>query len=123
MRNLKFTNKEEYLQYRKDWKEEYKQLSETIRDYKWMRKEWSRACNIAQSKVKKESNYYDHVGEILKQSPRYVHLKEKYKNDRKWLEQYQTQATEMLTELKLAKQEAQRQYLVAKQQKVELVTA
>lgn len=34
MRNNKFTTKEEYLQYRKEWKAEYKQLSEDIRETK-----------------------------------------------------------------------------------------
>lgn len=35
MRNSQFKNKEEYLQYRKDWKAEYKQLSKDIRVQKY----------------------------------------------------------------------------------------
>ncbi len=61
------------------------------------------------------------VVQILSQNPRYVYLQQKYKNDRKWLELYRKEATEMLEELKLAKQEAQRQYLAAHQKK--MVTA
>lgn len=34
MMTAKFTNKEEYLQYRKEWKAEYKQLSNEIRENK-----------------------------------------------------------------------------------------
>lgn len=36
MRNNKFTNKEEYLQYRKDWKETYKKLSFDIKYTKYV---------------------------------------------------------------------------------------
>jgi hypothetical protein len=34
----KFTNKQEYLAYRKQWKHDYKLLSEKIRDHKQMKR-------------------------------------------------------------------------------------
>ena len=47
MRNAEFKTKEEYLQYRKDWKAEYKELSQTIREKKLLHKENSRIFNKA----------------------------------------------------------------------------
>jgi len=119
-----FTNKEEYLAYRAEWKAKYAEISETIREKKWMQKEYSRACNKARKETEgKWPEYYNRIREILKQNPRYIHLEQKYKNDGRWLEKLRKQATEMLEELKAAKQEAQRQYLAAKATKGELVAA
>lgn len=115
MRNLKFTNKKEYLQYRKDWKNEYKQLTETIRDLKWMRKEYSRAASYAWINTKgKFPDMYICIKEYLNQQPRHIYLTNKYKGNPKWIEDYKKDATIMLEDLKLAKQEAQRQYLLSK---------
>lgn len=118
-----FNNHESYLAYRSAWKAQYAEISETIREKKWIRKEYSRACNKAWTETKgKWPEYYNKIRELLSTNPRYVHLEAKYKNDGRWLEKLRKQATEMLEELKAAKQEAQRQYLAAKAQK-ELVTA
>lgn len=109
MSNNQFKTKEEYLQYRKDWKAEYKQLSEDIREKKWMQKELNRAWN--------KGKQWGEVQEILSQNKRYQTLHEKYKNEHyliAGLDFYKSLATGMLEELKEAKQEAQRKYLVAK---------
>lgn len=112
-----FTNKNEYLAYRANWKAQYATLSETIREKKWMHKEYSRACSKARIETEgKWPDYYNKIRAILAANPRYVHLEQKYKNDGRWLEQLRKQATEMLEELKAAKQEAQRQYLASKNQ-------
>lgn len=116
-----FTNKETYLAYRAEWKAKYAALSETIREKKWMHKEYARACSKAWLETKgKWPDYYNKIRELLASNPRYVHLEQKYKNDGRWIAQLKKQATEMLEELKAAKAEAQRQYLAAK---AELVTA
>lgn len=116
-----FTNKETYLAYRAEWKAKYAALSETIREKKWMQKEYSRACNKARLETEgKWPAYYNKIRELLSKNPRYIHLEQKYKNDGRWLEKLRKEATEMLEELKAAKQEAQRQYLA---QKGELVLA
>lgn len=84
MRNTEFKTKEEYLQYRNDWKDEYKQVSANIRELK----------NDIRN-LQREGN--PNVG--IYQSSREKHRK---------------QATLMLIELKLAKEEAHKQYLAAK---------
>jgi hypothetical protein len=102
-----FTTKEEYLQYRKEWKENYKQLSQQIRDFKFAR-------------------WYRSLGE-KRRTPeglaRYQKIEAKYKTNCFYVRGLKVRATSMLAELKLAKEEAQRQYLAAKAQKEELVTA
>lgn len=99
MRNPKFTTKEEYLQYRKDWKEEYKQLSQHIRDFKFAR--WY------QSLGEKRQN--------LDGDRRLEEIKKKYRTDYFGVWGLKVKATSMLEELKFAKKEAQRQYLASKQ--------
>ena len=120
-----FNNKETYLAYRSAWKTEYAALSQTIRDQKWKRKEYSRTCNIVQSKTKKcdryLSRYYDRINELLKTNKRYQEISSKFCNNLNFLEDYQEHATKMLAELSLAKKEAQRQYLASKEK--ELVAA
>lgn len=119
-----FTNKETYLAYRSEWKAKYAEISETIRNKKWMQKEYSRACNKAHKTTNgKWPDYYNQIRELVKQNPRLVHLEEKYKNDGRWLEKLRKQATEMLEELKAARLEAQRQYLAAKEKQGEAVAA
>lgn len=80
MRNNQFKTKEEYLQYRKEWKTEYKQLSEDIRE-----------CKKDIRDMQRNKEYAGGLQSSL------VGLR--------------AEATGMLEELKLAKQEAQRQYL------------
>ena len=126
MTTAKFTNKEEYLQYRKDWKEEYKQLSQTIREKKWLYKEYSRMWNKAMiahghpdthwDNTIKSRSFWEYLDVMQKENPQYVELNKKYTNDQKWVELYSKQATQMLNELKEAKQEAQRQYLAFKKE-------
>ena len=127
MRNNQFKTKEEYLQYRKDWKAEYKLISQAIRDKKWLRKEYCRAFNQTMNLhghpwngVYNESQrdaFVEDLNHDLKENKRYQELKDKWKD---CLESYREDATAMLEELKLAKQEARRQYLASKEQ---LVTA
>lgn len=89
---LTFTNKETYLAYRSEWKANYKELSQLIRETKHDIREAMRAKEYAGSM-------------------QYSLLK------------MRAQATAMLEELKLAKQEAQRQYLAAKEMEREMVLA
>ncbi len=113
-----FTNKEEYLAYRSAWKAEYKELSKTIRQRKWLH---SRYCSIANKacveigmnypNIKK---YFDYIDMMKKEDEKYTetHSKQNWKISLKKLKQT---ATEMLAELKLSKIEANRQYLEQKQ--------
>lgn len=120
MNTFTFNSRESYLAYRSEWKAKYAEISETIREKKWMQKEYSRACSKARIETEgKWPEYYNRIRAILAANPRYVHLEQKYKNDGRWIAQLKKQATEMLEELKAAKQEAQRQYLASR----ELVTA
>ena len=96
---FKFTTKEEYLQYRQEWKEEYKQLSQKIRDYKF-------------------GAWYGTLGPKRRSAQgnaRYAQIRQQYKTECFYVRGLQTKATSMLAELKLAKVEAQRQYLASKQ--------
>ena len=131
MRNPKFNTKEEYLQYRKDWKAEYKQLSQIIREKRWLQKEVSRVTNKAMVQLGFHNlPYWDTcdglksrntlINLFLSENEKYQTLRKKYENDYKCVELYSMQATQMLEELKESKQEAQRQYLASKEQ---LVTA
>jgi hypothetical protein len=106
-----FTNKEEYLAYRQAWKAEYKELSNTIRDIKWGRKFINKASNKAHLQTGSDSwnANCERYQTILKKVDRYDFWNDKHKKT----------ATEMLKDLKLAKAEAQRQYLEQKN----LVTA
>lgn len=123
--NNQFTNKEEYLTYRSDWKVEYKALSQTIRDVKLMWRYTSQACNKAIQMVggsityDNVNKYFRYAEEMVKEDVRIKNLYEKYNNDKKWIRktrnEYKKEATLMLEELKLAKIEANRQYLERKQ--------
>jgi hypothetical protein len=117
-----FTNKEEYLAYRQSWKAEYKELSNTIRDIKWGRKFINKASNKAHLQTGSDSwnaNYRYIVDEELKNSERYQTILKKVDRYDFWNDKHKKTATEMLKDLKLAKAEAQRQYLEQKN----LVTA
>lgn len=113
-----FTNKEEYLAYRSEWKAGYKELSNIIREKKWMRKEYSRAYNKAKRQIGAGRDYYSNLwattDALLSDNKRYAELKQKYKSDKIWLEKYRAVAKDMNEDLKLAKIEAQRQYLEQK---------
>lgn len=124
----KFTNKQEYLAYRTQWKLDYKQLSQKIRDYKWMKKQYQRFASpiIAQYNQNYHTLSYTEVmkqiNDILFTNEKYTELFKKYE-----LKQYyqvfymdglKITATQMLLELKEAKIEAQRQYLAEKQSTV-----
>ena len=98
-RNPKFKGKDEYLQYRAQWKQDYAQLSANIRDFKFCRKS---PTTIA----------------ALGQTDRYERVKKAHSNQwgfwpssLAW--RGRKEAAAMLDELKLAKIEAQRQYLEA----------
>lgn len=111
--NIQFTNKDEYLTYRENWRIQYKQLSQTIRDYKFIK--WAGSLGKKRFTPEIESQYNTLV---KKHNPNnssgswiweIIKLKEK--------------ATAMLEERKASKIEAQRQYLVSKAQEQELVAA
>lgn len=115
--NNKFTfnNKQTYLVYRAKWKAEYSEISNAIREKRYLRVEFSRACNKAWTKTEaKWPQYYNDIRAILASNPRYVHLEAKYRNNGTMIEVLKKRATEMLAELREAKQESQRQYLAAK---------
>jgi hypothetical protein len=108
---LTFTNKEEYLAYRSNWKAEYKQLSQDIRDLKFCRS--FPMANRFQNP--KNVERYREIEKRLFNNPNTcVEWK---------IEQYRNKATAMLLELKEAKQKAQDQYLVAKSEQRETVLA
>lgn len=119
MRNPKFTTKEEYLQYRKDWKEEYMALSQIIRDKKWMRREYAKINAKALRQVGGGQNEYlklcATINTLIADNEKYSKLNEKYKNDRIWLEKQREEAKTMMEELSDSKIEANRQYLASKQ--------
>lgn len=102
----KFNSKETYLAYRSEWKANYKQLSQQIRDFKFAR-------------------WYQTLGE-KRQTPegdaRLLKISNQYKTNCFYVHGLKIKATSMLAELKLAKEEAQRQYLAAKAEK-EMVAA
>jgi hypothetical protein len=119
MRNPKFTTKEEYLAYRKQWKVDYKELSAAIRNEKLVWKDYNRNPIVG---------YYHERGGWVRSRPwteREAERVEKYNEDiQKWkvafgishLPKYRLSglATQMLEELKEAKLESQRQYLASK---------
>jgi hypothetical protein len=98
--NIKFTftTKETYLQYRKEWKAKYKELSQTLRDYKF--------CNRYGSFGPKRTT--------LEGDERYSAICKKYSTNCYYTYGLKLKATNMLIELHLAKAEAQVQYLAQK---------
>jgi len=95
-----FTTKEEYLAYRSNWKAQYKQLSQDIRDLKFCR--WF-------ASLKNPVRITPDLEERFKM------LSTKHGNIYYFycIHASKSKATTMLDELKEAKAEAQRQYLVA----------
>lgn len=93
---FKFTNKEEYLAYRSNWKAQYKSLSQDIRNAKFC--QWY--CSLGEKRT----------------TPQLTARYEEIKGYTHWsIPTLKFQARNMLEELKLAKVEAQRQYLASKQ--------
>jgi len=103
-----FNTKEEYLAYRSEWKAQYKELSQQIRDYKFCR--WFTSVRNP-----------DRITPELE--ARFKKLVAKHGNKFYYVAPLQKKATAMLEELKEAKQEAQRQYLAAKAKQTEAVLA
>src|SRR5258706_11385401 len=100
MKNITFNSKETYLAYRSAWKGEYKKLSTEIRTLRlaerfWQRKEFGRLpLTTSEEDCVAAANKLPGAGSFV------------YKRQIATVP-----ATEMLTELKEAKLEAQRQYL------------
>jgi len=126
-----FTTKQEYLTYRSEWKKKYNELSQSIRDMKFVRKIHAQIFSKAEKIINEQgakSNYYRELWDIqeglLKElretHERYSLIFNKYKDKNgiiRWyslIDEYRKSATQMLEELKLAKIEANRQYLASK---------
>lgn len=121
MRNPTFTTKEEYIQYRKDWKEDYMVLSQIIRDHKLIR----RYCGQAQGKAVQMidgdpftydniSKYFRYIDQNKKENEHLQSLLQKY-NTKKALYQYRIEAAEMMNELEQSKLNSKEQYIASKQ--------
>lgn len=114
-----FTNKEEYLAYRSNWKAEYKALSQTIRERKWLHSRYSTIANKANLEVGMDypniNKYFNYIKMISDEDKTYSEIRAK-QNWRISKEKLSFTATLMLAELQLAKEGAQRQYLANKQQ-------
>ena len=103
-----FNTRIEYLAYRAQWKAEYKQLSADIRLFRL-------ACSFSQRSRHKALTPAEE--EIVAQAEKRVAPNKGYFSISSFLYQRHRlarRATEMLEELKEAKQEAQRQYLASK---------
>ena len=113
-----FTNKEEYLAYRSNWKAEYKALSQTIRERKWLHSRYSTIANKANLEVGMDyqniNRYFDYLKLLSDEDTKYKEIRAK-QNWRISKEKLSLTATVMLQELKNAKKEANRQYLEQKQ--------
>jgi uncharacterized membrane protein len=121
-KHMKFTNKQEYLTYTFNWKLQYKQLSQTIRNLKFMAKEESRACNKARQMLPSEgvvgswySKYFSTIAELLAANEQYQTVKTQTNEKSYNINKLKQKATAMLEERAASKVEAQRLYLEAKQ--------
>lgn len=118
-----FNNKEEYLAYRKMWKAEYKELTQTIRNVKRARTLYQRAWAKAYRECHEPGMYRNFIKtwnltkEYLKDNQEYQELNKRFNpsNSQRWTypdrERLKSIATQMLEDLKGAKIEAQRQYM------------
>ena len=116
---INFNSKASYLAWRILWKIEYAQISQNIRDLKFIRKELNRALNKSAAALCEKRpirNYYQElamdINKFLQQVPRYLETKQKCRDLS--VEYERERAHQMLETLKQAKAEAQRQYLSAK---------
>lgn len=110
----KFKTKEQYLQFRFEWKRRYKKLSDTIRNYKWMRREGDRMWNTANIECRPYENKYYYWVELGKKNDKYSKISAEYREGGWPVKYYSELATAMLEELKLAKVRAQEQYMAQK---------
>ena len=97
-----FTNRETYLAYRSEWKAQYKQLSQDIRDLKFCRA-------FPQAKRFENPKNVERYREIEKRLFNNPNTCVEWK-----LIKYRSKSTAMLVELKEAKIEAQRKYGIDK---------
>lgn len=117
-------NKEEYLTYRVNWKIKYRELTQQIRDLKWMNKEYSRACNAAFKAHSGVSDYRkrsEFVQKYLTENKKYQELLKKWNIQPYFIGDLREKATIMMADLKQAKVDAQEAYLTSR--KKEMVTA
>lgn len=116
-----FTNKEEYLAYRSAWKTEYKELSRTIKERKWLHSKFASMANKANLEVGMDNpniiKYFNYIQMLEKENVKYSEIRAK-QNWKISKEKLSVAATKMLEELKLSQIEANRQYLTSKQQLV-----
>ena len=127
---MRFETKEEYLTYRANWKIQYNELSQQIRDLKWMNKEYSRAANAARLSIPsphptKHPEYLrrlEFIKKSLSENKRYQDLLKKWNIQPYYVGDLRNKATIMLAELKQAKMDAQEAYLASRNKK-EMVTA
>jgi hypothetical protein len=116
MRNLNFKTKEEYLAYRVQWKADYQELTQDIRNLKWLRATRCRAYSkVIKDLRRPDGEYYRKlvagVKKYLNDIPQYGKLIKKYFGDKPYwiegrLQDKRIEATCMLGELKQAKIES-----------------
>jgi len=121
MRNLNFKTKEEYLAYRVQWKADYQELTQDIRNLKWLRATRCQAHSFTQKQLREQKIYesynaycgklWDGVKTYLEGVPYYGILIKKYFGDKPYwiegrLQDKRIEATCMLSELKQAKIES-----------------
>lgn len=108
---MKFTTKQEYIDYRKNWKAQYKELSQKLRDIKFIH----RAINFGKERFTADVEA-KLKNLLIKYNPTKTPISWNWEIARSKIT-----ATNMLAELKESKIEAQNQYLASKNE--ELVTA
>lgn len=120
MTTPKFNGREEYIAWRAEWKRQYKELSEDIRNNKTCWREQQRVSGKLPQDKWRMPIWPDNVTllELLPERHRTVYAAMEKKYTDKWgycplrmLFKAKPEATKMLETLKLAKIEAQRQYL------------
>jgi hypothetical protein len=108
MKNITFNSKETYLAYRSAWRAEYKMLSAEIRTLRLANRFYQRSQLAGLPLTEGESRCLVLAKELCGGEPLSLHLMAFNRRRRS------ARATEMLTELKEAKEEAQRQYVAKK---------
>ena len=108
MTNITFNSKETYLAYRSAWKAEYKKLSAEIRTLRLADRFYQRSQLAGLPLTEGEGRCLALAKEVCGGEPLSLHLMAFNRRRRS------ARATEMLAELKEAKNEAQRQYLAKK---------
>lgn len=123
MRNLNFTNKEEYLQYRKDWKLDYLKLNQIIKDKKISIKEFNRSYNKAKC-ILHDTPFQSFTGilrDLLDNNLQLIKVNKIHNNHPGWdsVLILKKEATEMLKELRQSKCHAQELYLKNKRTRID----